>query len=57
MAGSVRGHGRPVVERPHGARSLLYSSSRGRQKRQGYVLTVPAMLDKQRYFLNLFLIL
>lgn len=23
--GSVRGYGRPAVERPHGARSLLYS--------------------------------
>ena len=26
MLGSERGYGRPTVERPHGARSLLYSS-------------------------------
>jgi len=25
MLGSGRGYGKPVVERPHGARSLLYS--------------------------------
>jgi len=27
MLGSERGYGRPVVERPYGARSLLYSSA------------------------------
>ena len=33
MLGSERGYGRPVVERPYGARSLLYS------------LTIKAILD------------